>query len=525
MKKKIIIWSIIGVIVLVIIIGIVRRGSGAYQFVTVTRGTIIEQVDVTGNTTPVQNLNLAFQSGGTIAAVYKNAGDGVAAGQAVAQLDTSALQAQLAQAQASVDAAQATLANLKAGSTPQAIAVSQAALATAQQSLTNEYAGVEDAVASALAKSNDAVRNQLASLFTNPESNNPQLTFNVSDNQVLNNAQFERLQSSQELNTWLNELNALRANPGAATGGAISTLNAALVNASNHLNVIEQLLETVSTALVDATSLSASTAATYKTDVANAVTEVQTAAASISGTQQSIASENAAVAQAQASLNQTLAGSTPQAIAAQQASVEQAQANEQSVRVNIANATLVSPINGVVTVQNAKVGQIAVAGQTITTVISQNNLEVDAYVPETDIGKVAVGNEVSMTFDAFPGQTFAGKVFYIDPAQTVISGVVEYLVKVSFDTSDATTAANVGNVKSGLTANLTIDTQTDANALILPQYAIIQNVSGTFVEVLQGGTPAQIPVTLGIRDQEGNVEVASGVTEGQQVVNIGLKTP
>jgi multidrug efflux pump subunit AcrA (membrane-fusion protein) len=122
-----------------------------------------------------------------------------------------------------------------------------------------------------------------------------------------------------------------------------------------------------------------------------------------------------------------------------------------------------------------------------------------------------------MTFDAFPGETFAGKVFYIDPAQTIESGVVDYLVKTSFNTPDS-------RIKSGLTANLTINTQTDNNVLILPQFAIVQNVSGTYVDVLQNGTEAQIPVTLGIRDQSGNVEIASGVTEGQQVINVGLKT-
>jgi multidrug efflux pump subunit AcrA (membrane-fusion protein) len=93
---------------------------------------------------------------------------------------------------------------------------------------------------------------------------------------------------------------------------------------------------------------------------------------------------------------------------------------------------------------------LRLAGQVITSVISANNFEVDAYVPETDIGKVAIGNPVSMTFDAFPGETFAGKVFYIDPAQTIESGVVDYLVKVSFNTPDS-------RIKSGLTANLDIN--------------------------------------------------------------------
>ena len=129
---------------------------------------------------------------------------------------------------------------------------------------------------------------------------------------------------------------------------------------------------------------------------------------------------------------------------------------------------------------------------------------------------MAVNDPVSMTFDAFSGETFNGTVFYIDPAQTIVSGVVEYKVKISFNTPDA-------RIKSGLTANLTINTKTDANVLILPQYAVIQNVSGTFVEVLQNGTPTNTPVTLGLRDQSGNVEVATGVTENEQVVNVGLK--
>jgi hypothetical protein len=59
--------------------------------------------------------------------------------------------------------------------------------------------------------------------------------------------------------------------------------------------------------------------------------------------------------------------------------------------------------------------------------------------------------------------------------------------------------------------------------LILPQYAILQNDSGSFVETLLGKTATTTPVTLGIQDQQGRVEVLSGVTLGEQVINIGLK--
>lgn len=511
-KKKVILVVVAAVVVIAVAYFFVAsRSGGKYQLVSVTQGTITEVVSVTGNTTPIQSLDLSFPTGGTIAAVYKNAGDTVNAGDVLVKLDTSGLQAQLAQAQAAVDAAQATLAGLQAGPTAQAVQVAQAAVATAQQTLANTYTGIPNAVTDAYAKANDAVQNQVADFYTNADSSNPQLSFAVNDPQVMTSAGFERNQVEQALASWQEDLNAL------PSSASTSTLAQALQNAAGYLSTVTTMLNTDATAVVDETDLSVSTAATYKNDVADAITEVSDAASAVNTIQQNIASGQTAVNAAQAQLAQTLAGSTPQAIAAQQAAVAQAQANVQSINVQIANDTLTSPINGVVTVQNAKVGQTAVAGQTITSIISANNFEVDAYVPETDIGKVAVGDAVSMTFDAFPGETFPGKVFYIDPAETIESGVVDYLVKVSFNAPDA-------RIKSGLTANLDIDTQTDNNALILPQYAVIQNASGTYVDILQNGKETQVPVTLGIRDQNGNVEITNGVTAGEQVINVGLKT-
>lgn len=509
---------IITVVAIVVVAGAIyffwlKSNSSPYQLVSVSRGTITEVVSVTGNTTPIQSLDLSFENGGTVAAVYKNAGDQVSAGNTLVSLDTGSLQAQLAQAQAAVASAQATLAGLQAGPTPQAIQVAQAAVASAQQSLTNSYTGIPNAVADAYAKATDAVRNQIGAFYSNPDSSNPQLSFSINAPGIMNSADVERTQVGQELNNWQAQINLLNS---VTLPLPTSTLDQALQNATDHLSVVATMLNTDATAVVDETGLSASTVDTYQNDVANAITEANGASSAISAIAQTIASQRVAVAQAEAQLSETLAGSTTNAIAAQQAQVAAAQANVQSIQVSIANDSLVSPINGVVTVQNAKVGQVATPGQVITSIISANNFEVDAYVPETDIGKIAIGNTVSMTFDAFQGETFAGKVFYIDPAETILSGVVDYLVKVSFNTPDT-------RIKSGLTANLDINTQTDQNALILPQYAVIQNASGTYVDIVQNGKETPVPVTLGISDQNGNVEIASGVTVGEQVVNIGLK--
>ncbi len=512
-KKRTIIAAIV-VLLLIIVVLFARRGGSNYQLVTVKRGTITEVVSVTGNTIPVNSLDLSFSTGGTIAEVDRNAGDNVHAGDLLVRLDSRDLAAQLAQTQAAVDSAQATLQKLQAGPTPQSVQVSQTALNTAQQTLANTYTTIPNTVSDAYAKANDAVRNQISAFYNSPDSNNPQLSFSVSNSQVANDANAQRVMVGGELTTWQQQITALY-NTFAAL--STSTLSQALQNATAHLNVISTMLNTDATAVVYQSGLSASSSASYKSAVANAITEVSSASTAISTIVQNIASQQAAVAQAQAALNVTLAGSTSQDIAAQQAQVEQAKANVQSIQVKISQNSLVSPIDGVVTVQNAKVGQIASPGQTVTSIISGSNFEVDAQIPETDIGKIANGNKVDMTFDAFPSEKFTGTVFYINPAQTIVNGVVDYQIKISFDKPDT-------RIKSGLTANLDIETKIDQDVLILPQFAVMQNASGTFVEVLDNNQTKQVPVTLGLRDQDGNVEITNGVTEGEQVVNIGLKT-
>jgi HlyD family secretion protein len=121
-----------------------------------------------------------------------------------------------------------------------------------------------------------------------------------------------------------------------------------------------------------------------------------------------------------------------------------------------------------------------------------------------------------MTLDAFPNETFSGSVFYIAPAETNTQGVITYQVKISFDKPDP-------RLKSGLTANIDIQTKHKDNILILPQYAILQNDSGNFVETLENNVVKQNPVVLGITDQKGSVEIISGAVKGEQVLNIGLK--
>jgi HlyD family secretion protein len=230
-----------------------------------------------------------------------------------------------------------------------------------------------------------------------------------------------------------------------------------------------------------------------------------------------ISQKESVIAQLQAQLEIAKAGSSATDISAQEAQVENARASVESALARLQNMRIVAPISGTVTQFDAKVGQLGSSGAPLVSIMSDTGYEVEAGVSETDLGKVSVGDAVTMTLDAFPGETFAGSVFYIAPAQTETQGVISYDIKVSFDKSDP-------RLKSGLTANVEIQTNKKEGVLILPQYAILQNDDGTFVEILEDDVVKRIPVKLGIQDQNGNVEIVSGVSEGQQVLNVGLKS-
>lgn len=492
----------LGILALVLIGGgyaVFIKGSGTtYQLITVTQGPIAETVSVTGNTTPTSSVSLGFQNAGTIASVYYNLGDRVSAGQLIAELNTANLSAALQQAEATLAIAKANLASLAAGTRPEQLAIDQNAVAQDKVALAN-------AIANAYAVSDGAVHTNTDQFFTNPRTPNAALTFTAPDAMLASTVVSERIALEPMLAAW----NAYISSPSFASSDPTAVATQAVQN----LAQVSTFLNDAAAALnktQPSQNLLLATLNTYESSVATARTSVVSALATLTSAQTALTSAQGTLALAQA-------GATSQDIAAQEAQVAQAEAGVASAEANLRNAEIIAPISGVITQQDAKIGQQASPSTPLVSIIGNSGFEVDAGVSETDVGKLSVGDAVSMTLDAFQNETFTGSVFYIAPAQTNIQGVITYQIKISFDKADP-------RLKSGLTANIDIQTKHHDNTLILPQYAILQNDSGTFVETLEGKTVTTTPVTLGIQDQLGNVEILSGVTLGEQVINIGLKT-
>jgi HlyD family secretion protein len=473
---------IIGIIILIVIsVGgyfLFFHKNQKYQFITVERGSITESVSITGNTTPTKSVSLSFGSSGVISNTYSDLGKQVQAGEILAELNTNDLLAGLHQAQANVEGQQAKLQALQNSSKP-----------------TDASSALIIAMRDVYLQTETAVLRYADTLFANSVSANPTINIRTQNQNEERSIEAERLTVGEKLNKWKAALAALSSSSdGVTIKNAANIGNDVIASVSaflDHLGTITSNLNP------DNSGLSQSAIDADRTTVNTAAQTVSAAAST---------EQNA----------YTAWSSAPQNISAQAAAVKAAEAAVESAQAKIDNAQIVAPISGTVTQFDAKVGQLASPNIPLVSIISDAGYEVDAGVSETDIGKILVGDAVTMTLDAFSNETFGGKVFYVAPAETNTQGVITYQIKISFDKSDL-------RLKSGLTANIDIQTKHKDNVLILPQYAILQNDSGTFVETLLKNVIKQNPVALGISDQKGNVEIISGVTEGEQVLNIGLK--
>lgn len=482
-------------------------GSEA-ELIRVTRGSVIEEVAVTGKTKAAQSVNLAFERGGRIARVNYPVGATVGAGEAIVILDQSEIAAELREAEADVAAKEAALAEVTRGTRPEKIRLDEVKVANAKVSVGDALANLADKIEDAYTKADDAIRNKTDQFISNPRSANPQLTFSTDPTTELA-LESRRVKIEAVLNAWK-----------AAIGDAAKAAPDKIPESRAALGAVKTLLDTAAAAvngLGASTAISQTTIDGYRSDVSAARTNVNTAFASITAAEEKLRSAESSLAVAEHELALDQAGSTPETIAAREADLEKAKAAVALARAQLAKTVLRAPFAGLITKQDAKEGEIVAANIALVSLISQNRFEIEANVPEVDIGEVAVGNPARITLDALPGEHFTGKVIAVEPGETIVDGVVNYKIRVIMNEADR-------RQKPGLTANLDIETLRKSDVLVLPQYAILENDQGTFVRKRSDGGATEVPVAIGVRSEDGSVEIISDLREGDTVENIGAKS-
>ncbi|MFH0769681.1 MAG: efflux RND transporter periplasmic adaptor subunit [Chloroflexota bacterium] len=95
--------------------------------------------------------------------------------------------------------------------------------------------------------------------------------------------------------------------------------------------------------------------------------------------------------------------------------VEQAETSLKVIDLQLGKLGSYSPVSGVVTARYAEVGEIARAGATILTVSVLDEVTLTAYIPESKIGLVKLGQKALVSVDSYPGKDFSGEITYISP--------------------------------------------------------------------------------------------------------------
>ncbi len=206
------------------------------------------------------------------------------------------------------------------------------------------------------------------------------------------------------------------------------------------------------------------------------------------------------------------------------------QQNVAKAQTNLGYATITSPIDGVVLSREVEEGQTVASAMTTPTLfnIAQDltDMRVIADIDEADIGGVKEGQRVTFTVDAFPDDTFEGKVTQVRKEATTESNVVTYEVVISAPNDDL-------KLIPGLTANVTVYTSEHRDVLIMPSKAlrfspnqnlltkdqnVVDNTNAkTKVWKFDGKTFTACAVETGIQGGT-DIEVTSGLAEGDKVV-------
>ncbi len=173
---------------------------------------------------------------------------------------------------------------------------------------------------------------------------------------------------------------------------------------------------------------------------------------------------------------------------------------------------LLSPETGQIIYLPTVPGQIV--GTSVTLMVMSDHLIVNTQVDETDLAQIKMGQEATITLDAYPSDPIEGKVRRISYQSTLVNNVTTYEV-------DVWPAKVPPFMRSGMTANVVFNVNEKDDILLIPSEAIQQTPDGQTYVLKGTGKPNSLPQTVmiqtGLTDGK-QTEVTSGLQEGDKVL-------
>ncbi len=455
-----------------------------------------ETVLATGQVVSNTDLNLSFNSNGTVKSLKVKVGDKVKAGTVLATLDQETEQASLTSARGALAAAQARLKRTLEGASSEEITLSEIALTNAKRDYENVKTAQETLVKNAydnmLNSTVEAIPKNGTSDYIAPIISG---SYNLGKEGVINLTSYYSSAGTSFSATGLTSGsgvgNTIIAQPIGDSGLYIKFPNSTNISVSDW--VINIPNKKATNYLVNYNA--------YQT---------------------ALKSEQSALSQAQSMIDQRTAELALKKSVARSSDIDLANADILSAQGQVEaalaryNDTIIkAPVDGTITSIDIKIGQQSVALKEAIVLQDVSNIYLETNINEANIASLSIGMPIDITYDSFgPDKVFKGTITKIDPSSTLVSGVVNYKVTASTE--------QIPELRPGMTANMTIKVKEKKGIIAVQMRSILtDDKGGKTIRIITNKRTKKwksVPVITGLEGDGGIVEVLSGVSVGDEYV-------
>jgi HlyD family secretion protein len=479
---------------------------------TVIRKDLQETVSFTGRVQPAASAELSFEKAGVVKNIYVKVGEVVKQGDPIAKLNNENDLAKVSEAAANLSAQRYLLQDQTTGDRAETVDNKKTGVEKATNDFLQAYKNAGDTLKNLSISGNTFVRDNLSSSFTGNLQNG--YTINITSCDSIAENKLNQLRSEAEIA--LSKIENLSSQYPNFSNDQTKQENILLEVKTIHFVKITEYLDSLknlfslsclgSNSSLEASRTTISTARTNWTTLGNELSQKINLTQSASST----------LAQANNDLTISKTGVKNEKISQQSANVKSAQARLEQAQAEANKNILRAPFNGVITNIDLKLGELVTpgVGNKNISIISTSNFEIESKVSEVDVAKLSTSSKGLVYFDSFGSdKKFEVVVSNISPAGIISDGVPTFKTIFTFLESNE-------NIRSGMTANIEVTTKNLTQVLSVPSKYILNEAGIKKIKVknANNNSISLTEVTTGAIGKNGEVEIVSGISEGDVII-------
>ena len=511
-------------------------GETRYVLGAVERGTIVASITGTGQVSADNQVSLKTKASGDVVYIGAVNGKYVDQGTLIAQLDSRDAQKAVRDAEINLQSAEISLQKLQAPADTLSLLQTENALTEAQTNLEKSYDDGFNTISDTFLDLPPIMSGLQDILYGTTLSRGSQDNISAYSDMVQNSYEqvivfrddaalkYKKARDAYDL-TFASYKAASRTDDPTKIVALINESYATTKAIADSVKSTNDFINYVNDKLTDKRQTIPTLLNTHLTSLNNYTGETNTRLTSLLNIKNTITNSNFTIAEKKESLAKLKDGADPLDVSSQNLSITQRKNALADAKANLSDYYVYAPFSGLVGQFAVKKNDSISSGTTVATLITQQQIATIS-LNEVDIAQVAVGQKVTLSFDAISDLTLTGAVAEIDTIGTVSQGVVTYNVKITFDTQDA-------RIKPGMSVSASIITKVKQDVLIIPNSAIKTQNNSQYVSLfdtpiatsttdattgeLSAVAPVQQNIETGLSNDT-HTEVISGLNLGEQII-------